>query len=144
MKKQIKKTVFWSIMLISYVIISVCSGCKDDNNDDENVQIIYPTKEEAQPFNIEGCSGRLVYNTDLKSWVISPSNESISSFKYYIVGFETMMTVLVDNVKSLGNIHSGTITFSGKARLSYIEYYQNCSANNFVYTIEISNYSYVD
>jgi hypothetical protein len=144
MKKQIKKTVFWSIMLISYVMISVCSGCKDDNNDDENVQVIYPTKEQAESFNIEGCSGSLIYDTNSKSWVISPSNESISSFKYYTVGDETMMTVLVENVQSLGNIHSGTITFSGKARLSYIEYYQNYSANYFVYTIEINELSYTE
>jgi hypothetical protein len=144
MKNKFKKTVYWIIMLISYVIISVFSGCKDDNNNDDNIQVIYPTKEKTESFNIEGCSGMISYDTKLKSWIINPSTESISLFKYFTTGDETMITVLIDNVQSLGNIQPGTITFSGTARLTYIEYYQNNSANNFVYTVEISNYSYAD
>jgi hypothetical protein len=143
MKKQIKRALLFSIMLISSVVANVLSGCSSDN-DNEEFQINYPTQEEAASFNIEGCNGVISYDTDFKAWIIRPTYESASSFKHYVSGEENGMIALIENAKSLDNLHEGAIYFSGMAKLSYYKYYEPGSLVIYVYTIQVSDLNYIE
>ena len=110
-----KKAYIIYLTSILTCLLSVCNfvltSCKDDN--EEGYEIVYPSEEESKPYIVTNKIGDLSYNEIEEKWIIYPEN----------YGDETVIYMIIENMKEEYKEYQGNIKYSGTVTTQYYKIY---------------------
>lgn len=118
--------------MLVLVVLSV--GCSDNETEDA-VRRIYPT-EEQKPVEVSDVYGRLSYDEEKKTWIISCLDFPLAG------GDEEGTELYIENPRNEMNTYEGDIKYSGHATYLYTDIHQlnsNIATYKHYYSLNLTN-----